>query len=391
MTRRPLSILGLETRYVARLYLMRTLLVTVLLLTLVLALDLAGRFDRVVAAQGLVETPEGALKLAYYLLLRAEYNLPAILPIALAIGILWVEIRLTQGHERAMIANTGRARWLSLVPAVLVGLAVGLTQFTLLSHARPHAVQAQGEAGFRFYGSRFTGGQAPRSWRDFGDTILNAAIRFTPEGPVLIGVRLFVFDADNRLIEVIWADSARPEAGGLTLEGSHARWSVDAVLPGVTAAGHGADDRPDDHVALDINADWLAYAGVEARFLPNPVLTRIAAAPSGVPAQGAYRSALHERRAAVVAGIAMALLIAALSLRWLAERRGLIAPALILGAGYALQLGSNVFSALGEYERLHPALAAWGLPCAVLAGCVGIVALGHWRVARRLARLRPGG
>jgi lipopolysaccharide export system permease protein len=379
LTRRPFSLFGLETRYVARLYFMRTLLVTLMVMVLVLALDLAGRFDRVLTAQGLVETPEGALRLAYYLWLRSEYNLPAVLPIALMIGILWVEFSLTRGHERAMIANTGRAPGLSLVPAVLVGLAVGLTQYGLLAHVRPHAVEAQGEAGFRFYGSRFTGGTAPPAWRDFGDTVVRAGIRFGAETPVLVDLRLFAFDADNRLVLVVWSDVARPAAGAMQLEGEYARWPVDPT----------ADDDTAHLLDLAIDPDWLSYAGVQARFLPQPVLSRIAAAETGVPAQWAYRTALHERWAAIAGGVAMALLVASLSLHWVAERRGILRPLLILAAGYTLHLTGNVFSALGEYGLLAPVPAAWSPAAAVLAGCLLALLVNHWRVARRLASLRP--
>ncbi|MCB1404708.1 MAG: LptF/LptG family permease [Rhodobacteraceae bacterium] len=370
----PLALFGLETRYVARLYLLHTLLVAALVLALVLALDLAGRFDRVLSAEGIVETPDGALRLVYYLWLRAAYNLPAILPIALAIGILWVEVRLTQGYERSMIANTGRAPGLSLVPALVVGLAVGLGQYALQAHVRPYAVAAQGEAGFRFYGSRFRAGTAPRAWRDFGDTLIYAGIRFAADGPVLVNARLFLFDADDRLLRVIWTDAARPTEAGLMLEGDHASWPAE----GDTGA----------LVPLMMNADWLSYAGVAPRFLPQPVLRRIAAAESGVPTQGAYRAALHERWAAIAGSLALALLVAALSLRWMAARRGLLVPLVIVGAAYSLHIAGNVFSALGEYERLSPLTAAWGLPVVLLAGCGLVLGVEHWRVRGRLRALR---
>lgn len=375
--RRPLALFGLETRYVARLYLIRTMLVAFLALVLVLALDLAGRFDQVLSAQSVVEIPDGAWRLAYYLGLRAGYNLPAILPIALAIGVLWAELRLTQGHERAMIAYTGRAPALSLLPALVVGLLVGLVQFALIAQVRPYTVAAQGEAGFRYYGSRYFGGTTQRSWRDFGDTLVYAGIRFAADGPVLVDARLFLFDDDDQLVRVVWADAAQPTAAGLLLSGDHAAWP--------------ALDSPGALVPLMIDADWLSYAGVTPRFLPQPVLQRIATATSGVPAQPAYRAALHERWAAIAGSLAMAVLMASLSLRWMAIRRGLLVPLAIAGIGYAMQIAGNVLSALGEYERVSPVLAAWGLPGAVLAGCLVAILAGHWRVRRRLAALRLDG
>ena len=378
MTRRlPRALLGLETRYVARLYVAHTVLVTFLVLVLVLALDLAGHFDRVLSAQGIVEIPDGAWRLAYYLWLRAEYNLPAILPIALTIGILWVEVRLTQGYERTMIANTGRSPGLSLLPALIVGLGVGVGQYALQAHVRPHAVTAQGEAGFRFYGSRFTAGTAPQSWRDFGSTIVYAGIRFAADGPVFVDARLYFFDDDDRLTRIVWADAAQPTDAGLLLQGEHASWP--------------ATDDPGDLVPMVMNGDWLSYAGVAPRFLPQPVLTRIAAAASGVPAQGAYRAALHERWAAIASSLATSLLVAGLSLRWMAARRGLGVPLVIVGISYVLHIAGNVLSVLGEYERLSPLVAAWALPVSLIVGSLVVILIGHWRIRRLLADLSPAG
>lgn len=371
----PYALFGLETAYVTRLYLLRTALVAGLILVLVLALDLAGNSQSVLTAQGVATVPEGSRRLAYYVMLRAQYNLPSILPLALAIGILWSEIRLTRGHERAMIANTGRAPLLSMVPALLVGLVIGSAQYVLFAHARPHAVEAQAEAGFRYYGPRFNRGTSHHVWNDFDGALVNAAIQFTPDGPVLIDLRLFVLDRQNRLERAVWADRAYPVAGGLALAGQVARWPVDPA----------ADSRE----ALVINPDWLAWARVEPRLVPQPVLRRIAEAEEGVPGQTAYQAALLERSAAIAGAIAMALMVASLCLHWMTTRRGLMVPVAILAAAYFLQLADNTFSVLGEYGRLGPVAASWSLPVAVLIAClVGVVA-NHWSVTRRLRTLRP--
>lgn len=373
MKRYPYALFGLETAYVSRLYLLRTVVVTGLVLVLILALDLAGNSENVLAAQGIVTVPEGAQRLAYYALLRAEYNLPAILPIGLAVGILWSELRLTRGHERAMIANTGRSPLVSLVPALLIGLAIGSAQFVLFAYARPHAVQAQGEAGFRYYGPRFNQGTSRRVWFDFDGTLINAAIRFAPEGPVLTDMRLFVLDSQNRLQRMVWAERAYPVAGGLALDhGLH--WPHDPTVS--------------DREALVINPDWLAWAQVEPRLVPQSVLSRIAAAEEGsVPNHTAYLAALQERSATLASAVAMALMVASLCLHWMSARPGIVVPGMILAAGYALNLAGNVFSVLGEYGRLSPAVSSWSLPIAVLTACLGAVVAKHWSVTRRLRNL----
>lgn len=367
--RLPLALFGHETRYVTRLYLVRIVVVALVIMTLVLALDLASRFDQVLAAQGVVEVPQGFERLTYYMLLRAGYNLPAILPLATAIGIVWAEFRLVRGHERAMIANTGRAPGLSLVPAAFVGILVGLLQSTALADLRPMTVEAQGTAGFRDYGARFKGATVAPKWLFLDGRILLTSIRFDPTGPVLEDLRIFEFDADERVSRLIWAPEGRPVDGGLALLGAVAAWP--------------AGSAP-DRVSMALNMDWLSFAGVEPRFIPRDVLTRIAEARGGVPGQSAYRAAMHERWAAIGMGLAMALAVAALSLFTMAERRGFATPFLILGAAYLLHVGQNVLSVLGEYQHLPPGVSAWLLPGVLLSGTLGVVALRAWRVARAL-------
>ena len=366
----PLALFGHETRYVTRLYLLRTLAALLVILSVVLALDLATRFDQVIAARGPVEVPQGIERLLYYALLRAAYNMPAILPLATAIGIVWAEFKLVRGHERAMIANTGRAPALSLVPAVIIGLLVGALQSVLLADLRPWSVEAQGTAGFRDYGARFTGATVAPKWLLVDGRILRSSIRFAPTGPVLTDLRIFEFDERDRLSQMIWAEEGHPSDQGLALSGARAAWPA---------------EQASDRVQMALDPDWLAYAGVEPRFIPRATLERIATARGGVPEQAAYRAAMNDRRAAIGMGLAMAVAVAALCLFTLSERRGLATPFVILGAAYAMHVAQNVLSVLGEFQHLGPHLSAWALPGLVLTATAAMVAWRAWSVARALS------
>lgn len=373
-TRRPLALFGRETLYVGRLYTTQILLVTSLVLALVLALDLAGHADRVLAAQGVADLPDGGLRLLYYLALRAGYNLPAILPVALPVGIVWTEFRLDRLHEREMIAITGRAPALSLIPALLVGLAAGLVQNVLVSDLRPQVVEEQAAAGFRSYGARFSGGTVPDQWLDLGDRLMRTTIRFDERGAFsLSDIRLFEFDAEQRLKRIVWADGARPGGDGLDLTGERAAWPPGEALP--------------DRVAVKIDTLWLSWAGVEARFLPRPVLAGIAGAAQGVSRQNAYRAALQQRWASVGRSVAIALMVASLSLRILGRLRGLLAPLVIATLAYGLHIAANVTEVLGEYEVVGPIMSAWLLPASVLGATVTALIVQAWQVRRRLACL----
>ena len=375
IARYPLRLLGLETRYVARLYAFYTGVVLVLILALVLGLDVAGQFDRVMSMQSRVALPEGGARLAYYTALRLGYNLPAILPIALAIGILWAEVQLARGNERAMLANTGRAPGLSLMPALLVGLAVGVVQYTLLAHVRPYAVEAQAEAGFRTFGPRFQGGITPPMWFDIDGTLLQSQIDFTPAGPELLNLRLLRFDPDGGLTQQIWAERAQLKVSGLDLTGQSEIWP------------QGTQSGPIDHIAIAINPDWLAYAGVPPRFVPQSVLGQILAEPKGVPNSNQYRAIAQERLAAVALCMATAALMATLCLVLLGPRMRVLLPLGIAATGYGLHVAQNIILTLAEFGRLPPLMAAWALPVAVLAGVALFLVWSDTRVRRTLAGL----
>jgi lipopolysaccharide export system permease protein len=373
--RRPLRVLGLETRYVARLYAFYIVVVLIMVSARVLGLDVAGQFDLVMTAQGRVALPEGGVRLAYYAALRLGYNLPAMLPIALAIGILWAEVRLARGNERAMLANTGRAPSLSLVPALLVGLAVGVVQYTLLADVRPYAVAAQGEAGFRNYGPRFREGVTAPMWFDIDGTLLQTQILFTPEGPELRNLRLFRFDADYRLVQQIWAMRAQSIDNGLALTGASQVW------PDNPSSG------PLDHIAIAINPTWLDYAGVPPRFLPRAVLARILADPGGVPNKAHYQIIAQEGRAAVALCVAISAVTSTLCLLLLGSRMRLYLPLAIATVGYGIHLAGNIIVTLGEFGRLPPLIAAWSLPVTLLVGAALFILWFEARVRRKLARL----
>lgn len=373
--RRPLRLFGLETRYVARLYVVHIGVVLVLISALVLGLDVAGQFDLVMAAQGRTALPEGGSRLAYYAWLRFCFNLPAILSIALAIGILWAEIRLARGNERAMLANTGRAPSLSLVPALLVGLAVGALQYNALAHVRPHAVAAQGEAGFRDYGLKFRGGVTAPMWLDIDGTVLQAQIDFGPDGPELRSLRAFRFDEGNRLTQQIWAARGEVVSTGLRLTGASQVWPEDP------ASG------PPDHIAIRINPTWLEYVGVPPRFLPQPVLARILAEPGGVSNRAQYQAIAQESRAAILLCMAIAAVMATLSLLLLGPRMRLVLPLAIAGLGYGIHLAATILLTLGEFGRVSPVMAAWSLPVALLGAVLLVLTWQEARVRRRLAQI----
>lgn len=378
-----LALLGTETRYVARLYLIRVAIVAFAIATVVLALDIAGNFEGVMAASGQQALPSGVRRVAVYLLLRLAYNLPAILPLAAAIGIVWAEWTLARSFERMIIVNTGRSPFVSLVPALLVSLLVGGIQYSALSVIRPMAVAAQGTMGFRYYGPRLSGLEPEARWILLDGAVMHARISF-PEGEALFSdVTLFELGPDHRLSAAASAPQGRAQDGRLTLDAPQ-RWPQPDA------------DGATEATEVFLDPVWLRNIGIEPRFVPQRELAQLARGGPGVINAGFYRATLQDRRAAVARLVAMGVLMATLSLSLMRPRMS-VAPALKLAAaGYGLHFLSQFLSTLGQNGQLATMLAFWVLPGAVIILCVlyhlwreGDVARAQRRIPVRSGRQQP--
>lgn len=386
------ALFGIETRYVTRVYLQRVFIVGAAVLAIVLSLDLATNLAWVMSEQSAAAGREGFARLAFYLGLRAAYNLPAIVPIAAVIGVVWAEFGLAAAHERIMIFNSGRAPVRSLMPALLVGILLGLTQFAALSYARPLSVEEQARSGFRDFGPRYrAGGTTGHKWIAIEDGFVHARIDFGP--PVsLRDVMVYGLGPDGRLDIVVSAERARPTGqAGLWQFAGGSWWERPPAGGGQTGGVMPVESAFElAEISLPLDPLWVDYSEVPARFLPQPVVRALAAGGPGVPEAFGYRTNYQERLAAFIHPLAMTLLGATLCLIMLRPRVPPLAPLTIGMAGYAIHVASKILSMLGEYGYIPPVVAAWTLPLAVAAGCLLLLHLRDRRVRRALAaRIRP--
>jgi len=371
------ALFGIETRYVGRLYLLRALIALFALSAMVMAIDIAVNFDTVTSvsqtqAQTLA-TPHS--RIAFYLLLRFAYNLPAILPLSAAIGIVWAEWTLARGYERAMIINAGRSSLLSLAPAVLVGLALGVVQVMSLTVLRPLSVEAHAVHGFRtYYGPRLSGQDPAQHWIALPQTVLQARIDFRTDPPGLSQITAYQLSAHNRLHAVITAPTARFDGAVLALEDPVIR------LPS-------SPDHDTVRTRIDLDPVWLRNMGLEPMFWTQRDLTAVARQREGVPRAEIYRAILQSRYAAAARVLAICVLMATLCLAVMRPRPGMIVAVKLALAGYVLQFLSQYLTTLGKHAHLSPGLAFWLLPCLVILLCVAHHMRQSYRVHRVTAHI----
>lgn len=366
---------GRETRYVGRLYAERVFLFVVLTLCVVLSLDAARNLGRLLADPSDQAAPAGFVALAYYLVLRAGYNVPAILPIATWVGVIWTEFTLAVTRQRLMIANAGQPPLRSLAPALVVGLCLGLIQFGALAYVRPAAVEGQAYGGFRSYGPKFNAAsETDDTWISVEGAVLRGKVVFT-DPPGLKDAVIYGLDTDGGL------RSIRTAARAMPLEAD--AWSLDDVsvwdVPNFFSPSAGVGDTwqvehyDSEIIMLSLDPLWVEDIDIQPPLLLQSELMHLATAERGIQNPSTYRAALQDRYAAILYLLGMAMLPAALGISRFLPGMG---PGPSIGAlmwGIACYFGASVMSQLGAYGYLPAPLTAWAIPVLVISAAVGAV------------------
>jgi lipopolysaccharide export system permease protein len=385
-----LAVLGRETLYVSGLYARQATIFTVLGLAIVLSLDGANNAAMILSAPVEQSGLDGPARFAFYVLLRAGYVLPSILPIAAIVGVVWAEFILAVSRERIMIANSGRSPMRSLIPAVVFGVVLGVLEFVAIGYVRPAAVEVQGSLNFRNYGPRF---QQPvitdPQWLAAGQAVVNARVEIDGTGASLRDVLIYSFDSSGALEAVISAARATPgpTRGFWTFE-QGAAWDLARVSAGGAGpTGMESADFATLRRPLHLEPLWVRNLGVLPPLLPQEDLAVLASGGPGIPNGAEYQAAYHERLASIAFCVGMALLGAALSLLGFGPGMGPM-PALRIGiAGGIAYVASSAVSTLGTYGSLPPVIAGWGIPVTLVVVSIGLIYRRHRKVRARLAEV----
>ncbi len=341
------------------------------LLIMALTLDLAPRAETI-AAQAAHGGPLGiVLHLLWYLLLRMCDLLGSLLPLASFMGLYWSEITLTQSRERIVIWNGGRSPLQSLVPIVLLGCALGALQVAALMVLRPTAISLQIAGGIGSNGERFDRRLSEtRRWIILPDHIVQARIDYRQTR--LVDVQVFELSDGGRMTGRIAASEAVPAAEpGVWRLRDGSRWTAP---PADSPVSGEARRFAEELLRLPLDPLYLAYLGIDARYLPQGILSELASRPQVTEAS--YRAWWHVRIAQAILPLAMMLMASALATTLIGQRTA-FAPMILIGlAGYFLYVTNNVAVWLGEYGQLPPPVAAWLMPVAMIV-TAGIL---FWRI-----------
>ncbi|MDB5740478.1 MAG: hypothetical protein JWP16_1518 [Alphaproteobacteria bacterium] len=369
-----LAPLGIHTRYMLATYLRHILMVAAALMTIALTIDL---WPQVALLPG--SGPLVVLQIVKLTALRLPDLLPPFLPFATFLGVVWAESAFTESRERMLVWNSGRSPLLCLVPALLVGLAMGASLFVVDALLRPAAIHVQideklGREGIRLDRSQSGGNH----WIALQDGLLRAEIEYGP--PVkLRNTTIYKLDSQGHLYEVDTAASASPLPGGRWLLQDGRYWRADFTDQGnVLSTGPTGQETESPFrsrtIVMALNDQWLHNLGLSPQYLRLGELKTLSRAHLVSRDAFGYRTRLQAVYAEPLLAVAMALFGASLSMLFFAYRTRWIALVGVLLAGYLAHFASRAFSLMGEFGYISSVEASWVVPGLLLAAAAGVLA-----------------
>ncbi len=332
---------GILNRYIARRFLITVGTIVLLALALIFMIDFVEQFRDF---PGLT-----SLKLA-------AMHTPGIIEDLLPFIILFAAIVCLIGLSRRLELIVARASGLSawrflLAPVLLAGLIGGASSTMLNPLATGLTNQAEDlETGFRNPKSRRnkSSGVWFRQSAPDGSSIVHAAVA-SNRGEILRGVRVFVFDHNDRFREKIEAERAVYQKRSWRLE------SVVVAAKGEPPLQAGTYILPTKLSRRDIRDTLTLPENLSFWDLPDFIRT---ARQTGINTDR-FVLAFHQLLARPLFLMAMVTIAATVSLRL--TRQGGTGRLIVTGiaTGFLLYVATKVISDLGGNGILNPALSAW--------------------------------
>jgi len=376
MIRRAIPVpFGWHTRYMVMGYCRHTFLVACAILVIALSIDLTFFLAKLLAVVPPSHTSSTFFLLVRFCILRGTDFLAELLPLICFFGVFWTEIAHTTSRERLTVWLSGRTPNQCLLPALLFGLIVGVSQLVLNYYVRPLAVMTMAEDRLGTYGERFDPRPLPYpQWFAAGDDIVQAMVE--PGEPAsLRDVKIYCMNPSLSLQTFFRANVAKPISRGKWRLIDGYRWSspqdasqsnlaaFDVKPPAMEARTPFAEETID----LELSPIWLNTYRVNARYLTHDVFSALGKEHFSPDSE--YRTWGQVRWSLPMFCVALSLLATSLSLMLIARGTGFLQLAIIAGAGYFANTLMKLLILLGEHGYVKVAVAGWLMPLITLAVC----------------------
>ncbi|HEY2444684.1 MAG TPA: LptF/LptG family permease [Rhizomicrobium sp.] len=369
-------------------YLRRVFIVTASLLAIGLTIDLWPQFH-LIAGRENSGVASAVLGVVRFCVLRTPDLVAPFLPFAIFLGVVWTEVAHTQSGERVLVWNIGRSPLRCLMPAILLGVILGVVEFTLDAYLGPTSMTVQMRERLGLDGQRLDRSRRGEvHWIPSPGGLLRTEIQYGPP-PVLRHLIFYKRDAAGQLTEVDMASTARrlPDSN-LWLMRDGSVWTPGAAPSGNDSAsiisfGNSTNTTTVPFakrtVPLGLDPLWLSVFGMEPQYLPLPVLRTLARSDNGALSNGLYSTRLQVLYGETVLPGAMALLAASLSMLFLALNTPLKALVGVVFVGYLAHFGAKACLLMGQNGYMPSVMAGWFVPVALF----GMIFAAHYLIERQ--------
>jgi len=332
--------------YTAKMFLVRTFAVLLMLVLVLQTLDLLGESGKILAYPG-----NGEPELWRYVGYRLPQLISRFLPFSVLLGTLITLVTLNQNSEIVILKAAGISAHQILAPLMIASLGIAALSFTFNERVLTRANRALDSWQNVDYGKVPPGSDTlPDVWVRYEDDLIHATT-VTGHGQQtrLSGVTVYQRDG-GRLDAIVSAASARPEGDG---------WRIEKVSRFVVATGR-TETTPMMHTASGIGPDRFTLSDVDADQLSFPELYRAIGnlEAAGRPT-GPLRAALYHKISGPLAAVLMPLLGAVAGFGLARSGRLFIRTVIGMGLGFAYFVGDNFALAMGNFGAVPPILAAW--------------------------------
>jgi lipopolysaccharide export system permease protein len=374
--------LGWHTRTMLSTYARHTFLATCAIIALAVSIDLTLFLPKVLAVVS--EWPAfWGISVAWYVVLRASDFLAELLPLTCFVGVFWAEVVHTLSQERLVVWLSGRAVQQCLVPVLLFGAMVGVTELALNIYLRPLAVMQMAVDHLGSYGERFDPRPLPDpQWLAAGRDLIQAVVE-PGSPPVLHEVKVYRLDDSLALASFYQAKLAKPldDHTWLLLDG--ARWTSPLVEnrpalnldEGNPVVAEQETPFVQEKLDLTIAPVWINNVRTEPRYLTNDVFSALGKVKFSPDSE--FRTWAQARYSLSLFGLALPLLAAVLSMLLLATDVSLPALCIVALSCYVANSAMKLFILLGEHDYLSPVVAGWTVPVFLLVLCAIAVRSGR--------------
>ncbi|MFZ5608785.1 MAG: LPS export ABC transporter permease LptG [Pseudomonadota bacterium] len=335
-------------RYVARMFIVRFVLFLLGLTLILQVLDLMGKSNDIMAAEGATYA-----SLALYLKLRIPQLISQFTPFAALLGVVATLATLNQNAEVIIMKGVGLSAYNVIAPPTLIALIIALGHFLL-----NEAIVVKANARLSYWEAHDFAVDLPpppttadRSWMMDGSTVIEIE-SIMQNGRLLFldNVSLYERDADANLKALVKARFATHTDGAwklhnvqrFTMPDFKSTYSESEAWPIAIPA--------ERFVALAIEPDKVSYVKLRQSIKDLE--------KEGYPT-ALLRAALYHKVAAPMASLLMPLLgaVAAFGL----ARGGQLFLRVIFGMalGFAFFVADNFMVAVGEFGAVPPVLSAW--------------------------------